>query len=487
MAAPSPNAQRTLLRGASLIDGTSEPARHADLMIRGAIIEAIAADLPAGDALVFDCAGLTLAPGFIDVHTHDDAVVLDKPQMLPKISQGVTTVIVGNCGISLVPVISQNPVAPLSLLGANQFRFKTLAAYAQALADAPAAVNVGALLGHTAVRAAVMAQLDCPATAEERRAMADVVSQAMDDGALGLSSGVFYESAFAADTPELVALARACAEKGGLYVVHVRDELHDMVAAIEEAASVAKNGRMPLVLSHHKCAGPSQWGKSLESLALIDRLHRDQEVHLDAYPYEAGSTVLRSDLVDGVIDILITQSIPHPEMAGRRLADIADEWKLDQKAAMERLMPGGASYFQMREDDVQRILQHPRCMVGSDGLPHDTRPHPRLWGTFPRVLGRMARDLGLFTLETAVHKMTGLTAARFNLSHRGELKAGYAADLVLFDAARVRDVATWEEPVARAEGIESIWVNGQLTWHEKEPTGRFPGRFLKRGHFDGNH
>lgn len=471
---------RTLLRGARLIDGTGGPSAQGDLLIDGDKIAAIGVDLPSGDAWVVNCNGLTLAPGFIDVHTHDDAAVLENPDMVPKISQGVTTVIVGNCGISLVPLLSDSPVAPLSLLGSGQFRFPSIAAYARALQAKPPAVNVGALIGHTAVRASVVSDLDQPANAQERARMAELVSQAMDDGALGLSSGVFYQSAFAADEQELVAAARACAAKGGIYVAHIRDELHQTVAAIEEAARVARTGRMPLVLSHHKCAGPSQWGRSRESLALLDRLHHNQEVHLDAYPYEAGSTVLRPDLVDGVIDILITSSSAHPEMGGRWLADIATEWGVPQKEAMVRLQPGGACYFQMREDDVHQILQHPRCMIGSDGLPHDTRPHPRLWGTFPRVLGRMSRDLGLFSLETAVHKMTGLTAWRYGLSQRGELKPGYAADLVLFDADNICDMATWEEPSAMAKGIESVWVNGCLTWCQREPAGRRAGRFLKR-------
>ena len=179
-----------------------------------------------------------------------------------------------------------------------------------------------------------------------------------------------------------------------------------MLDSLDEAFATGRRGNVPVVVSHHKCAGPHNWGRTVETLAHIDAARAQQPIGLDAYPYIAGSTVLRKEMVDGIIDILVTWSTPHPEMAARMLADIAREWDCTQQEACERLQPGGACYFQMREDDVQRVLAYPATMIGSDGLPHDQHPHPRLWGTFPRVLGHYSRDLGLFSLETAVHKMT---------------------------------------------------------------------------------
>lgn len=476
----------TLLKNGRIVDGQRKPAWQGDVLLVNDRIHAIA---PSGqiklDAFAtlqeFDCTGKVVAPGFIDVHTHDDAAALEHPDMLPKLSQGVTTVVVGNCGISLVPMVTTQAAAPLSLLGQTQFCHASMADYAQAVNAAQPAVNVAALIGHTALRMRHLADLNRAANATEVAAMVADLSAAMDAGALGLSSGVFYHEAFAADQAELTALATVAARAGGVYATHIRDELAGILEAMQEAALTARQGGLPLILSHHKCAGPANWGRTKETLTLIDTLAKTQPIAMDVYPYTAGSTVLRDDLVDGVIEVLITSSEAHPAMGGRYLADIAAQWNLSQADACRRLMPGRACYFQMHEDDVQRVITHPLSMIGSDGLPHDERPHPRLWGAFPKVLACYWREKGVLQLEEAIHKMTGMSARQFKLADRGELKPGAHADVVVFDPNLVADQATFENPCQFSKGIEQVWVNGQLSYTARErATGSRAGRFIRR-------
>ena len=468
-----------LLRGGIVIDGTGADRFVADVRIDGERITEIGPGLVASDDEIVDATGLVVAPGFIDVHTHDDQAVLAAPQMLPKITQGVTTVVVGNCGISLAPLVHADVPPPLNLLGGtDKYVYPTMAAYVAAVARAQPAVNVAALVGHSTLRVATMDNPYRAATRAEQAAMVELLRESLAAGAIGLSSGVFYATGAAADVDELALLAGVAGESGGIYTTHIRNEMNDIFAALDEAFVTGKRGNVPVIISHHKCAGPQNWGRTTQTLARIEAARAEQLVGLDAYPYVAGSTVLRADLIDGVIDVVVTSSVPHPEMAARHLSDIAAEWGCTQQEACERLQPGGACYFQMREDDVQRVLRYPATMIGSDGLPHDRHPHPRLWGTFPRVLGHYSRDLQLFSLETAVHKMTGLSARRFNLKQRGELRPGWFADVCMFDPAAVRDVATFEQPHAASRGIDHVLVNGEIVLRSGAAMGGRAGRFL---------
>ena len=238
---------------------------------------------------------------------------------------------------------------------------------------------------------------------------------------------------------------------------------------------------VPVVISHHKCAMPENYGRSVETLPRIEAGARQQQVAFDVYPYHAGSTVLMPQRLRPDVPVQVTWSVPHPEVAGRMLDDIARDWNTTPREAAERLLPAGAIFFQMDEQDVQRIMRHELAMIGSDGLPHDAYPHPRLWGTFPRVLGHYARDLGLFSMEDAVRKMTGHTAEVFGLTDRGVIHAGAFADLVLFDPATVRDAATFGAPTLPAEGILETWVNGRSAYvHGSGATTDRAGRLVTR-------
>jgi N-acyl-D-amino-acid deacylase len=476
----------TLIIGARLIDGTGAPAVLRDVAVRDGRIVAIEA--PGGLSgwtadETFDAEGKVLAPGFIDVHTHDDTHVIRSPQMMPKITQGVTTVIVGNCGISASPVTLKGaPPDPMNLLGdADAFKYPTFAAYVDAVNAAHPTVNVGALIGHTALRNNHMDRLDRGASADEVAAMRAQLEEALDNGALGLSSGLAYGSAFNAPPEEVQALAEPLAKAGALYTTHMRSEFDAILDAMDEAYRVGRHARVPVVISHLKCAGPSNWGRSTEVLKSIETIRDGQPVGCDCYPYNRSSSTLDLKQVTGDIDITITWSTPHPEMAGKLIREVADEWKVSQQEAAKRLQPAGAVYHNMSEDDVRRILSHPATMVGSDGLPNDPLPHPRLWGAFPRVLGHYARDTALIPLEEAVRKMTSLSARRYGITERGEVKVGYHADLVVFDPERVRDAATFAQPQQAADGIDAVWVNGVLTYREQAVTGARAGRFVARG------
>lgn len=469
-------------RNAIIIDGTGAPRFAGDVAVAGDRIAGVGDLGGMTAAREVDCAGQVLAPGFIDVHTHDDNALLMRDAMIPKITQGVTTVVTGNCGISLAPITLKGPpVPPLDLLGGvEEFRFSSFDAYLRALDADGAPVNAAPMVGHTTLRAAAMADLDRPASDREIAAMQALVSACVEAGAVGLSTGLFYEPASEAPMEEVAALLDALAGSGAVYTTHMRDEGDNIVESLNESFDTADQTGVPLIVSHHKCSGRENFGRSRETLAMFDAARARQPVALDVYPYAASSTVLLDDYIEKSDRIMISWSEPRPDAAGRYLDEIAAEWGCGQADAFRRMKPGGAIYFAMDEADVQRILAYPHSMIGSDGLPHDRHPHPRLWGAFARVLGHYARDVGLFPLETAVHKMTGLSAEKFGLADRGVIRAGACADLTLFDPATIIDRATFENPAQPAAGIALVMVNGEAVLEAGKPTGARPGRALRR-------
>ena len=310
--------------------------------------------------------------------------------------------------------------------------------------------------------------------------MQALLVEALDAGAIGLSTGTFYPPAVKASTEEIIEVGRPLGARGALYVTHMRDEANKVMESLDETFRIGRELDVPVVVSHHKVQNVPNFSRSQVTLPHIRAAMQCQCVALDCYPYTAGSTMIRTDR--GMLDgrVLIASSVPHPECAGRDLGAIAKEWGVAESEAARRMQPGTAIYFLMDEPDVQRILAFDETMIGSDGIPLGEKPHPRLWGTFPRVLGHYSRDVGLFPLETAVWKMTGLTARNFGLHERGTLKPGHHADVVIFNAATVRDTANYETPTRAAEGIDAVIVNGAVTWRAGVHSGARNGQVITR-------
>lgn len=531
----------TLIRRACVVDGTGGPSFIADIGIsQSGAIASIGPALPRNKARrVVDADGLVAAPGFIDCHSHDDVYLFVEPSGAAKLNQGITTVVIGNCGFSMAPILpktKEQALASLSIIGAARyplasncpFRFSE---YLDSLAKVGPALNVAALVGHNTVRTAVVGIEDRPASSREIESMRHLVHAAMEAGAFGLSSGLVYVPGAFASTQELVALAGVAAAEGGLYTTHLRSEADQTLKAIDEALTIGKKAGVPVNVSHHKVMGKNNWGKSRQTL---ERFHRagmeGLRVTCDVYPYTAGSTCLAAALppglqaegpeifsqkltdpkiraqtrriietetagtwenlihVDTFEGMVIAKAPNHPAYCGRSIAEIAEANRQDpfdlffDLLAVEK-MDAVIIEFMMHEDDVIRILRSPFSMVSTDGLPpvDSALFHPRFTNAFPRVLSRYVRELKSLSLEEAVWKMTGLPASTFGLSRKGLLKTGYDADLVLFDPARVCDCGTYEEPGRKPQGIIGVWVNGRRALEGECMSSERCGRVLRRG------
>lgn len=469
-----------IIEGGWLIDGMGGPRQRVDIGVSGERVAAIGDLSAVSAARRVNARGKIVAPGFIDSHGHDDLMFVEKPGLEWKTSQGITSVVVGNCGVSGAPApLPGNTAAALALLGETPL-FADMHAYFDTLRTQQPMINVAALVGHANLRLATLADPAATPTADEQAAMERMLADALDAGAVGFSTGLAYQPGGAAQQDELDGLARVAATRGALHTSHIRNEGDDVEAAVDEVLSVGRNTGCSTVLSHHKCMMPRNWGKSRATLANIDRARADGvDVAMDIYPYPGSSTILIPERADSIDEIRITWSVPHPECSGESLGDIAARWGCDKTEAAQRLCPAGAIYFAMDEAEVQRIFQHDCCMVGSDGLPNDAHPHPRLWGSFTRVLGRYVREAELLTLEAAIAKMTSLPARVFGLAGRGQLSVGAWADIVVFDADTVRDQATWESPTLPSVGVEHVLVNGQAVFPATKGMTR-PGRILRR-------
>jgi len=486
-----------VIRGATLFDGTGAAGRPADLGLRGDRIAAVESALAPAGAVALDARGLAIAPGFLDVHTHDDFAVVLHPEMGFKVQGGVTTVVVGNCGMGAAPHAQARGFAAAFHPGLPLPEWDGYAGYLDHLDAAPASCNVAALVGHGAVRAAVLGgDARAPSDAELDR-MRAIVREGVEAGCVGFSTGLIYEPGKYAQSDEIVALAHEFAASGGLYATHMRDEGAGLLDSVRESIAIGERAGVPVQISHHKASGRENWGKVRESLRLIeDARARGLDVTADQYPYTAASTVLAAVLSvlegGGAIgsgraeDIQLSSAPQHPEWEGETIAALAARWGLSPLDAARRVLDaeGIAAtvvLHVMCEDDVRTVLRHPTTMIGSDGLPTlRGKPHPRLYGTFARVLGTYARDEHVLPLETAVHRMTGLPARKFGIEGRGELRPGAFADLVVFDPARIADIATYQDPHHPPAGIAHVFVNGAQVVRDGAHTGARPGRTLRR-------
>jgi N-acyl-D-amino-acid deacylase len=496
-----------VLRNGRVVDGTGAPWFRADVAVKGDSIVAVGPGLADTARRAIDVRGRVIAPGFIDIHTHARRGIFEVPTADNYLLQGVTTLFAGQDGSSPLPLGDS--------LGE--------------VAAVPPAVNFGSFVGHGSVREEVMGQEDRAPTAEELERMTALVRESMKEGAFGLSTGLFYVPGAFATTDEVVALARAAGEGGGIHVSHMRDEAAGVLASVAETIAIGERGRLPTQITHHKIIGRAGWGRSSETLRLVREARaRGVDVTIDQYPYTASSTSFTAALFPSWAleggDEALAERLSHPEtrariraaviekirnergggdasrlqiasfegdpsLDGQTLADIlrrrGSEVTVEHAAdlVLEIVERGGATgiFHAMSEEDVERILVSPFTMVASDGeIPvfGRGRPHPRSYGTFPRVLGLYVREKGLLSLEEAVRKMTSLPAARLGLADRGLVRPGMKADLVIFDPATIRDRATFEDPHAYAEGVAFVLVNGVVVVDEGRVSGARPGRVL---------
>jgi N-acyl-D-amino-acid deacylase len=500
-----PGRYDTLIRDALVHDGTGAAPVTADVALDGERIALVGDAGGAAAATEIDAqalGGLALAPGFIDVHTHDDFAALLHPEMTFKTLGGVTTCIVGNCGFGAAPFPAASKILEELVPAAAIPSYEGHAGYARAAEAAGLGANIGVLAGHGTIRLAAMGTDDRAPTDAEMAGMKSHLREALDAGVFGLSTGLIYEPGCHAATDEIAELAGEMRGTGALYATHMRDEGSGLLTAVGEAIEIGARAGVPVQISHHKAAGRDNWGLVNDSLRLIEQAQaRGEDVHADQYPYTAGSTMLRAVLRNGAFtgsptgdpgiasvlpeDVVIASAPGREDWEGQSVEALAAAFGLPPRAAAERIVaevPGASVVLHMMsEADVQTVLCHHSTMIGSDGIPTlDGKPHPRLYNSFARVLGHYARDEGLMPMETAIYRMTGMSARKFGLTDRGAIRAGAFADLVLFDPATVIDTGTYDEPNRYPAGIAGVFVNGRQVVQNGRPTDARPGQLLRR-------
>ena len=528
-----------LITNGRIIDGTGNPAYEADVGIVGSKIEIMERDLNKLTAdRTIDADGMVVCPGFIDTHSHDDAYLLINPQCDDKVRQGVTTDVIGNCGFSLTPLSDQHRddlrIAS-SIMGGSHlpndfWRLSSFDEYLTVLEESRPGINVVPLVGHGTIRIAVLGFENRRPTESELAEMKHLTADAMQAGAFGLSSGLIYVPANYAGTEEIIELGKVAGQYRGIYATHMRSEGDWQMEAIEETLRIASEADVAVHISHHKIAGKNNWGKSLDTLNLFSEARtRGLMVTCDQYPYKAGSTFLAAALPPhiqahgpsvfaeelrrpeiqraiadeiesdgnthwenlikgaGFDNIIISDSPHHEDYIGKSITQIAEmeakgPYDIFFDLLIEEQMEVAMIIFIMDEEDVIRIMRDPLTMIGTDGIPGfgTSKVHPRMIGTFPRILGRYVRQKGLIELEEAIRKMTSLPAQTFGLYKKGVLRERMDADVVVFDPETIIDKSTFDDPTRPPEGIRCVIVNGELAVENGRVLGATSGQVLQR-------
>jgi len=527
------------IKNGRIVDGTGNPWFKGDVGIADGRIVKIGNLDTEESVRVIDAKGLVVAPGFIDMHSHSDLSPLINPRTESKVRQGITTEVVGNCGVSGAPLndfLKEEfmKTTPILEEAGLKLDWSTMSEYLCRLDEKKIAINIVSLVGNGNVRTMVMNYDARKPTKKELEEMRKVLAKALEEGAFGLSSGLIYPPSCYADTSELTELCKVVAQYGGIYTSHIRGEEEKLIDSVKEAIKIGEKARVPVEISHHKAAGKTNWGKVKRTLRMMEKAReRGVDVTCDVYPYLAGSTGLdamlppyvyeggveklverlkdektrqrlRQEMTEGIGGwashliaggwdaIMIAYCKGHPEFEGKTILEITQQKGVDPfDFVFDLLIEEKASvsivHFLMCEKDVRTVLKHPVSMIGSDssawapyGVLAKGKPHPRSYGTFPRILGRYVREEDLLTLENVVRKMTSLPAQKLRLRDRGLVREGMWADITVFDPKSVTDKATYSEPHQYPTGIEYVIVNGKVVIENGEHTGELPGQALRR-------
>jgi len=522
-----------IIKGGNIIDGTGKPSFWADVGIVGDRIRQIGNLNGSPAKKTIDAEGLVVCPGFVDIHSHADVVLLREPLNKPKVMQGVTTEVIGNCGFSLAPVNKERKkmlreyVVPILGETGSPWNWSSMSEYLHQLTENNVGVNVASYVGHQALRIAVMGFDNRGPTEEEVERMKNLLTQSLQEGAIGFSTGLIYSPGSYADTDELIQLCEVVVKEGGIYTTHIRNESDEIVESVKEALDIGKRTGVPIHISHLKICGKKNWNKIDTVLNLILQAKREGlDVTCDIYPYLAGSTMLTALLppwaLEGGVEVLtkrlgrneVRQKIKkdftcgikgwdnivrsagwenifiswvhseqNKDLEGKNLCEVAEfRGKEPAKALFDLLIEekGRATMvvFQQSEENMRRIMQQPITMFGTDGIYLGEKPHPRLYGTFPRILGKYVREERLLSLEEAIYKMTYLPSQRLGFADRGAVKEKYFADIVILNPDKIKDRATYKNPEQYPEGIEYVLISGKVVVEKGKHTGSLPGKVL---------